>query len=318
MAMSSFFLLHFLLCLCLAFISVWLANHLQKKFAQAYLSAFLYYVIAAVVYGFFNWLGPGLMLQTLSGHLAEKQMLDVVVLLSLFAFPVLLVKIYFLIELTAAILEKAISLLFKRCFTVISLAFILIYVVSVKLYFDSGLENWMLRITEIAGALTVIAQLAIILFLFFASKSIAEKQKRSAVRIFALLFLTGFLLYVMFSYSLLFTRMTWIVQAVPLLYFLVPLPPLVFSWRFLGAYYLEHPLLPASGDNLNRFAAAQHLTGRELEIVRMLLNGKSNNEIAEELYLSPHTVRNHLANIYKKIKVKNKLQLSYLVRNFFK
>ena len=104
----------------------------------------------------------------------------------------------------------------------------------------------------------------------------------------------------------------------PLLYFLVPLPPLVFTWRFLGRYYLEHPLLPASGNDLQRFAEAHHLTGRELEIIHMLLNGKSKNEIAEELYLSPHTVRNHLANIYKKIKVKNKLQLSYLVRNFFK
>ena len=114
--MSSFFLLHFFLGLCLAFISLLLANHLQKKFAQAYLSAFLYYVIAAVVYGFFNWLGPGLMVQMLSAHLAEKQMLDVVVLLSLLAFPVLLVKIYFLIELTAAILEKAISLTFQKIF----------------------------------------------------------------------------------------------------------------------------------------------------------------------------------------------------------
>jgi DNA-binding CsgD family transcriptional regulator len=316
--MSSFFLLHFLLCLCLAFIAVWFANHLQKKFAQAYLSAFLYYVIAAAVYGFLNWLGPGLMVQVLSGHLTKKQMLDVASLLSLLAFPVLLVKIYYLFGLTAAILEKTFSPLFKRVFTVISLAFFMIYAVSVKLYFDSGSRNWMLRITAIAGGLAVIAQVTIVMYLFFAGKCMAENQKRSAARTFAMVILAGFLLYVLFSYSLIFTDATWIVHAVPLLYFLVPLPPLAYLWRFLGKYYLRHPLLPATEKDLARFAESYRLSERESEIIRLLLNGKSKNEIAEQLFLSPHTVRNHMASIYKKVKVKSKLQLSYLVRNFFK
>jgi DNA-binding CsgD family transcriptional regulator len=316
--MSPLFLLQFLLCLCLAFISVGWANQLQKKFAQAYLSAFLYYVIAAVVYGFFNWLGPGLMVQMLSAHLGKKQLLDIAVLLSLLAYPVLLVKIYFLIELAATIQEKAVSLLFRRYFTAISLAVLLVYVLSVKSYFDSGSRDWLLRVTTASGALSVIAQVTVILYLFFAGKSMPDKQRRAAARVLAMIFLASFSMYVLLSYSLVFIEAPWIIHAVPLLYFLVPLPLLAFLQRFLSRYYLEHPLAPVNGNGLQRFAEAYHLSGREGEIIRMVLNGKSKNEIAEELFLSPHTVRNQLAGIYKKIKVKSKLQLSYLVRNFFK
>ncbi|CAH0992674.1 putative csgAB operon transcriptional regulatory protein [Sinobacterium norvegicum] len=50
------------------------------------------------------------------------------------------------------------------------------------------------------------------------------------------------------------------------------------------------------------------LTCRERQILALLAQGKSNNDIAEDLYLSSHTVRTHLYNLYKKISVKNRGQ----------
>jgi len=43
------------------------------------------------------------------------------------------------------------------------------------------------------------------------------------------------------------------------------------------------------------------LTAREVEVLRVLATGKSNKEIAEELFLSPKTVARHLSNIFAKI-----------------
>ena len=43
------------------------------------------------------------------------------------------------------------------------------------------------------------------------------------------------------------------------------------------------------------------LTAREIEVLRVLATGKSNKEIAEELFLSPKTVARHLSNIFAKI-----------------
>ena len=51
------------------------------------------------------------------------------------------------------------------------------------------------------------------------------------------------------------------------------------------------------------------LTERELEIANYICEGKSNKEIAEALFISQNTVRNHIYNIYRKLEVKNKIEL---------
>jgi two-component system response regulator NreC len=48
-----------------------------------------------------------------------------------------------------------------------------------------------------------------------------------------------------------------------------------------------------------------HLTVREIEIIRLIAEGLSNSEIAEKLVRSPRTIDTHRTNIMKKINVHN-------------
>jgi DNA-binding NarL/FixJ family response regulator len=50
------------------------------------------------------------------------------------------------------------------------------------------------------------------------------------------------------------------------------------------------------------------LTARELEILDLLARGAGSQEIAQRLYLSPKTVRNHIANILAKLEVPDRAQ----------
>ena len=50
------------------------------------------------------------------------------------------------------------------------------------------------------------------------------------------------------------------------------------------------------------------LTPRELEILNLLVEGQSNLEIANDLFISKQTVRNHIRHIYKKLQVHSKSQ----------
>lgn len=50
------------------------------------------------------------------------------------------------------------------------------------------------------------------------------------------------------------------------------------------------------------------LTNREKEILICLPSGNTNEDIADTLHISPHTVRTHLSNIYGKLHVNNRFQ----------
>jgi NarL family two-component system response regulator LiaR len=57
------------------------------------------------------------------------------------------------------------------------------------------------------------------------------------------------------------------------------------------------------------------LTKREIEVLQVVAQGKSNREVGEELFISPHTVQVHLRNIFGKLGVGNRVEaVAYAVR----
>lgn len=65
----------------------------------------------------------------------------------------------------------------------------------------------------------------------------------------------------------------------------------------------------------NKKAEKFSFTAREEEVIHLLLNGYSYKRIAEDLFISLPTVKTHVSNIYKKTKVKNKVELINLLKN---
>ena len=100
---------------------------------------------------------------------------------------------------------------------------------------------------------------------------------------------------------------------------LINLSYMVFSilvYQFLVKHYIYTYKMDEKSNktDLNTLLTKYDVSKREKEIVELLLEGKSNREIAEVLFISPNTVKTHVKNIYRKLEVKNRVQLIYLVK----
>ena len=52
-----------------------------------------------------------------------------------------------------------------------------------------------------------------------------------------------------------------------------------------------------------------HITERELEVASLICRGFNNAEVAEKLGITPGTAKTHLRNLYKRVRVKSKIEL---------
>ena len=58
------------------------------------------------------------------------------------------------------------------------------------------------------------------------------------------------------------------------------------------------------------------LSDREIDVLKLIANGKDNAVIAAELHISPKTVKNHISNILMKLQIENRIQAAvYAVRS---
>jgi DNA-binding CsgD family transcriptional regulator len=99
--------------------------------------------------------------------------------------------------------------------------------------------------------------------------------------------------------------------------FLFSAIPYALYGIFLIVYFLRHPVAaPVSMDTLpEAFLTKYGITDREREIILKVVQGKSNADIASELFISLATVKTHLHNIYRKIDVDSRFDLLARVRS---
>ncbi|MBI4204760.1 MAG: response regulator transcription factor [Betaproteobacteria bacterium] len=97
----------------------------------------------------------------------------------------------------------------------------------------------------------------------------------------------------------------------------------VLSVTYGGGVWVTRSLLPRLVTELRRYAEAQHpapaktmasdklsaLTPREKEIVRLIVGGASNKQVASALDISERTVKGHLSNVFQKLGVSDRLRL---------
>lgn len=86
--------------------------------------------------------------------------------------------------------------------------------------------------------------------------------------------------------------------------------------RIIRSIHADQPVVSAYLVNLSVDISSSeakpqtNLTRREEEVLKYIVQGKGNKEIASELFVSVETIKSHVSNIYKKLKVKNRIEAS--------
>jgi DNA-binding CsgD family transcriptional regulator len=112
---------------------------------------------------------------------------------------------------------------------------------------------------------------------------------------------------------------------------IVVIPPFWRTWWFKGlilllmagilyALYRARMKSPmekhCKKTQMEHFFSKYNISKREREITLLILQGESKKTIEDKLYISSHTVKNHIYNIYRKLGIRNRLQLLHLVQGF--
>lgn len=93
---------------------------------------------------------------------------------------------------------------------------------------------------------------------------------------------------------------------IPLIVFGLGLSKLLDDIKRLSLFRSDNRL---DGSYLSRFG----ITDREMEVVNLLVKGKTYKEISEVLFISIPTVKSHVTNIYGKMEIRNKVELINLI-----
>src|SRR4051812_35371829 len=81
----------------------------------------------------------------------------------------------------------------------------------------------------------------------------------------------------------------------------------------LAALENTRPTLPnASSPTTSHFDAVFELSPREREVLALVAEGRSNKAIADELFVSPNTVKTHIASLLHKLHADTRVQLATL------
>ncbi|MBW1800043.1 MAG: helix-turn-helix transcriptional regulator [Deltaproteobacteria bacterium] len=227
----------------------------------------------------------------------------------LLAKPLWIFSIYFLAKCIAALVEKKTTRAFTAVYFLFWGIFVLVKLIYTIQFFNLNTISPGFQVFNgINTILEISASLLIFGFGIIQAGKIGSPNRKQGARIFSVI---GFLSKAVF-WVLIFLYFSFTIPF--LIGVAIPIPALLFLSIFLKrAFPADTSLIDSDGSfkkGLTRF----NVTPREQEIIAHICSGQSNKDIASSLFISIHTVKRHINQVYHKLGIKNRVQLANLVR----
>ena len=312
--LSLTFIIVFIFCFAIAIASILIGHGFILTYNTEFHRNYFYYLVTFFVFAFYAIWGQILMRVLLSSMDTGSAEIEMIAnFLPILGVPFLLISWIMLLKMGYSLIELPIK---NRLLQIHLVIFIVIIPIAWGLYTLLDKANWQkgiqLAYTQIG--LTLFIELFYIIL--FAGNVIrfSKKQNKANQKIvirFTMLMVLGFILRV--AVVPFYFASAWILALLIMIYFLSNLIPLFYlklnSDFAFKPVYAANPIAKKKALIYKKY----QITKREREIVEQICQGKTNQQIADELFISLQTVKDHTHRIYTKIGINGRMKLVQLV-----
>jgi DNA-binding CsgD family transcriptional regulator len=283
-------------------------QRLYSKYTLFFLKIYVRYLIVLNISVFLN-LALHYLLTNVLLFLDSYHIVMIVIVVNIVGFFLFVLLTYFYLILTRSLIGKDIGKIVRNLLIFIIIVGSTAYGFSTALYSSSSKIMPFLMVHKIFISILSIISLIASFLLFIGAKELKAESQVRTIRTFSTV-------YIIFFTNQLFIQFLpvqiWIMLSAFNLLVLnaIPIPFLAYLLKEQGKKVL---FKPETKEKIENFYKIHGLSKREQEIVDLILAGKSNEEIKDDLFISIFTVKKHVSNIFMKLDINSRSQLTNMV-----
>jgi len=211
-------------------------------------------------------------------------------------------------------LEKPMPRLLRFGLPVPFLVILVIYVREILRRLSADIHSQTFTLSAPASLTFMFVCLFLVSFYaIIASRRLKDTKRRGYMQVFGAVMVSGLALGTVFVFGVFsFLGMEWQNSVTSMVLVSVNIAAWICTRRFF------HEQNRAAATELERadlsvLEIRYGISPRERDVISLVIAGKSNREITEKLFISQETVKKHIYNVYRKIGVRNRVQLANVV-----
>lgn len=297
-------------------IAIFFSFRLNKQYRIPFVNSYFFYLVFLYIFGAYSLAGSGILEFLLTRMEVDPKVIHSSRLYAIFlGIPFIGLSHFMFLRSAREYFNKKQSTLFIILyFTVILTAFVLYGLYMVKSNYsarETTLDIVSLQRQVFCGFMIFVYLWAFLSILLWSRKQASREKKY--IRTFG----ASYLLFMVLSVVLIFIQALFpYSQHLFILIFLsLHLVPIFFLNIYLDKSH--DTKADNEGDfetRLARFVEKHEISKRECEVVRLICQGNSNQEISDMLFISLQTVKDHTHRIFVKTGVRNRVQLTNMIR----
>ena len=299
-------------------IAIFFAFQLMKRYGIPFATSYFYYLVFLYIFGSYSLAGSGILEHLLSRMEVDLKVLQSTQLYAIFlGIPFIALSKFMLLKSTTEFFGLRLSSLFTIPYFIICMgAFVLYGVFVVRLTrFEQGEFQLLLDLQRwVFFGFMLLMYMATFGTVFILSRGMTDHYEKRFIRMLGLLYL----LYMGITMTALaLSGLHIIVEHIFFFFFLSwHLVPILFLSLYLEKYHGQASTVQEDFESkLSSFTEKYEISKREREVIQLISKGLSNQEISESLFISLQTVKDHTHRIFVKTGVKNRVQLTNMIRS---